>query len=159
MVEFGRELVKSWGNIIEANGGFADIRVYEYVRSFTSYIISNVMLRNEWQKGMEIFPKSLALINVMSAPTILSDNPFYRLTMEIHSIIMDIVKKHTESASNNDLLQVVIEGSRSDDLGPSTTDQFIVDNYKDICIPAFEVTAIAIIWGLYWLHILNGKLV
>ena len=78
MVGSGGELVKSWGNIIEANGGIADIRVDDYVRNFTSYIISNVVFGDEWQKGMEIFPKSLALINAMSTPTILSGIPFYR---------------------------------------------------------------------------------
>ena len=60
---------------------------------------------------------------------------------------MDIVKKHTESASK-DLLQVIIEGSKNGDLGPSTADEFIVDNCKDICIPASEVTAASAIWGL-----------
>ncbi|XVF20103.1 hypothetical protein REPUB_Repub11eG0169300 [Reevesia pubescens] len=159
IVESGGELVKSWGNIIEANGGIADIRVDDYVRNFTSYIISNVMFGDEWHKGMEIFPKSLALINAMSTPTILSGIPFYRylptknnteiwrLENEIHSTIMDIVKKQTESASKN-LLQVMIEGSKSGNLGPSTADQFIVDNCKDICIPASEVTAAVAIWGL-----------
>ncbi|XWS28868.1 hypothetical protein CRYUN_Cryun25bG0108500 [Craigia yunnanensis] len=61
--------------------------------------------------------------------------------------MMDVVKKHTKSASK-DLLQVVIEGSKNGDLGPSTADEFIVDNCKDICIPASEVTAVAAIWGL-----------
>ncbi|OMO91297.1 Cytochrome P450 [Corchorus olitorius] len=81
MVECGGELVKSWGTIIEANNnssGIADIRVDDYVRSFTSSIISHVVFGDEWHKGMEIFPKSLALINAMSSPTILSGIPFYR---------------------------------------------------------------------------------
>ncbi|XP_022752770.1 cytochrome P450 714C2-like [Durio zibethinus] len=159
MVQSGGELVKSWENIVEANGGIADIRVDDYVRHFTSFIISNVMFGDEWQKGMEIFPKSLALINAMSTPTILSGIPFYRyfptktnreiwrLEKEIHSTIMDIVKKHAESASK-DLLQVIIEGSKNGVLGPSTAEEFIVDNCKDICIPASEVTAVSATWGL-----------
>ncbi|KAK6271950.1 hypothetical protein POUND7_009033 [Theobroma cacao] len=159
MVESGEALVNSWGNIIEANGGIADIRVDDYVRRYTSSIISNVVFGNEWETGMEMFPKSLSLIKAMCSPTILSGVPFYRylpteksreiwrLTKEIHSTIMGIVKKHTESASK-DLLQVIIEGSKNGDLGPSTPDQFIVDNCKDICIPASEVTAVTAIWGL-----------
>lgn len=60
---------------------------------------------------------------------------------------MEIVKKHNETAPK-DLLQVMIEGSKGD-IGPSiTTDQFIVDNCKDICIPASEVTPVSAIWGL-----------
>ncbi|XVF68717.1 hypothetical protein PTKIN_Ptkin11bG0024000 [Pterospermum kingtungense] len=159
MVESGGELVKSWGKIIEENGGIADIRIDDHVRNFTSSIISKVMFGDEWQKGMEIFPKSLALINAMSTPTILSGIPFYRyiptktnrdiwrLEKDIHSTIMDIVKKQTESGSK-DLLQVIIEGSKNGKLGPRTADEFIVDNCKDICIPASEVTAASAIWGL-----------
>lgn len=60
---------------------------------------------------------------------------------------MEIVKKHNETASK-DLLQVMIEGSKGG-IGPSiTADQFIVDNCKDICIPASEITAVSAIWGL-----------
>ncbi|KAE8656817.1 Detected protein of unknown function [Hibiscus syriacus] len=129
----------------------SDIRVDDCVRSFTSYVISKVVFGDEWQKGMEIFPKSLALINAMSSPTILSGIPFFRylptknnreiwrIEKEIHSIIMGIVKKHAESETAcKDLLQVVIEGSKGN-LEPSiTADQFIADNCKDICIPASE---------------------
>ncbi|TYJ33419.1 hypothetical protein E1A91_A05G102900v1 [Gossypium mustelinum] len=142
-----------------SNGGTADIRVDDYVRRFTSYVISNVVFGDEWQMGMEIFPKFPDLINAMSTPTILSGIPFYRylptkknreiwrLEKEIHSKIMEIVKKHNETTSK-DLLQVMIEGSKGD-IGPSiTADQFIVDNCKDICIPASEVTAVSAIWGL-----------
>ncbi|MBA0594625.1 cytochrome P450 714C2 [Gossypium raimondii] len=159
IVESVGELVKSWGNLIEANGGTADIRVDDYVRRFTSYVISNVVFGDEWQMGMEIFPKSLDLINAMSTPTTLSGIPFYRylptkknreiwrLQKEIHSKIMEIVKKHNETASK-DLLQVMIEGSKGD-IGPSiTADQFIVDNCKDVCIPASEITAVSALWGL-----------
>ncbi|MBA0836183.1 hypothetical protein Goarm_008417 [Gossypium armourianum] len=148
IVESVGELVKSWGNLIEANGGTADIRVDDYVRRFTSYVISNVVFGDEWQMGMEIFPKSLDLINAMSTPTILSGNrEIWRLQKEIHSKIMEIVKKHNETASK-DLLQVMIEGSKGD-IGPCiTADQFIVDNCKDICIPASEITAVSAVWGL-----------
>lgn len=72
-----------------------------------------------------------------------NNREIWRLEKEIHSTIMDIVNKHTESASK-DLLQVMIEGSKNGDLGPSTAGEFIVDN----CIPASEVTAVAAIWGL-----------
>ncbi|KAK8478342.1 hypothetical protein V6N13_144557 [Hibiscus sabdariffa] len=161
MVESGGELVKSWDNIIEANSGIADIRVDDYVRRFTSYVISKVVFGDDWQKGMEIFPKSLALINAMSSPTILTGVPFYRylpsknnreiwrLEKEIHSTIMGIVKKHTESETAcKDLLQVMIEGSKGNVEPSITADEFIVDNCKDICIPASEVTAVSVIWGL-----------
>lgn len=76
-----------------------------------------------------------------------NNREIWRLEKEIHSTIMDIVNKHTESASK-DLLQVMIEGSKNGDLGPSTAGEFIVDNCNDICIPASEVTAVAAIWGL-----------
>lgn len=87
MVDSAGELVKSWGDVIEANGGTADIRVDEYVRRFTSYVISNVMFGDEWQMGMEIFLKSLDLINAMSTPTILSGIPFYRFFILFYCIL------------------------------------------------------------------------
>ena len=34
------------------------------------------------------------------------------------------------------------------ELGPSTADQFIVDNCKDVYLGAFEVNAVVAIWGL-----------
>lgn len=69
------------------------------------------------------------------------------LEKEIYAMIMDIVKKHNATTSE-DMLQTLMEGSMNGKLGPSTADQFIVDNCKDIYLGAFEVNAVVAIWGL-----------
>lgn len=69
------------------------------------------------------------------------------LEKEIYAIIMDIVKKHKATTSEN-MLQTLMEGSMNGELGPSTADQFIVDNCKDVYLGAFEVNAVVAIWGL-----------
>ncbi|XVE79625.1 hypothetical protein DITRI_Ditri14bG0073100 [Diplodiscus trichospermus] len=67
---------------------------------------------------------------------------------------MDLVKKHAESRSK-DLLQVIIEGSKNGDLGPSAAKEFIADNYKNICIPASKLTDVAAIWGLTFIAFIS----
>lgn len=69
------------------------------------------------------------------------------LEKEIYAMIMDIVKKHNATTSE-DMLQTLMEGSMNGKLVPSTADQFIVDNCKDIYLGAFEVNAVVAIWGL-----------
>ena len=55
-----------------------------------------------------------------------------RLEKEVHSLIMKVVKERKERASENDLLQMIIEGATNTDFGQDETDHFIVDNCKNI---------------------------
>ncbi|XP_034698665.1 cytochrome P450 714C2-like [Vitis riparia] len=41
-----------------------------------------------------------------------------------------------------------MESAKTGELGPSTPDQYIVDNCKDVYLAGFEVTAVATLWGL-----------
>ena len=43
MVESACKLVSSWQGLTEIGGGSADIRVDDYIRSFTSTVISKMM--------------------------------------------------------------------------------------------------------------------
>ena len=64
-------------------------------------------------------------------------------------MIMDIAKERGRSnIAHQDTLQVILEGSKCGELGRLTEEEFIVDNCKDIFLAAYEVTAIAAIWGL-----------
>ncbi|KAL9667840.1 hypothetical protein QQ045_002209 [Rhodiola kirilowii] len=56
-------------------------------------------------------------------------------------------RKNVEDGSTN-MLQVLVEGAKSGYLGELTEKEFIVDNCKDLYLAAFEVTAVAAIWGL-----------
>lgn len=46
------------------------------------------------------------------------------------------------------MIQILIEGAKNDELGPSTAKQFIFDNCKDLYLATFEVTGVSAIWGL-----------
>ncbi|KAK3033966.1 hypothetical protein RJ639_034130 [Escallonia herrerae] len=46
------------------------------------------------------------------------------------------------------MIQILMEGAKHGELGPSTPEQFVVDNCKDLYLAAFEVTGISAIWGL-----------
>jgi cytochrome P450 len=62
-------------------------------------------------------------------------------------MIMDIVKKHNASTSE-DMLQTIMKGAMNGELGSSSIDKVIVDNCKDVYIPGFEVSGVVAIWGL-----------
>ncbi|CAK9154558.1 unnamed protein product [Ilex paraguariensis] len=159
VVESASTLVKSWESVVESEGGTADIKVDDYVREFTSHVFSRITFGSNYSIGAELLPKCRALIKASESPTILNGLPFYRylptkknrdlwrLEKEVHSMIIDTTKK-LNGAVADDMIQVLMDGAKRGELGPSTPEKFIVDNCKDLYLAAFEVTAIATIWGL-----------
>ncbi|WJZ97390.1 hypothetical protein VitviT2T_015998 [Vitis vinifera] len=159
MVESASNLVSSWLGLIELGSGSADIRVDDYIRSFTSTVISKMMFGSHHSKAVELFPKCRALMKNLQTPTILKGIPFFRylptkenrdvwrLEREIHASLIDIVKENPEAASDK-MAQIIMESAKTGELGPSTPDQYIVDNCKDVYLAGFEVTAVATLWGL-----------
>ncbi|XP_059625248.1 cytochrome P450 714C2-like [Cornus florida] len=159
VVESASALVKSWESIVESEGGTADIIVDDYVRNFTSRVFSKVLFGSNYSVGSKLLPKCVALIKASEKPTILDGLPFMRylptkknrqmlrLEKQIYSIILDAAKKH-DGAAVDGMLKTIIEGAKNGDLGPLTPDQFIVDNCKNLYLAAFEVTAMAAVWGL-----------
>ena len=63
-------------------------------------------------------------------------------------MIMKVVKGRKEGASENDLLQMIIEGATNSDFGQDETDRFIVDNCKNIYLAGYETTAVSATWTL-----------
>nr|XP_023876223.1 cytochrome P450 714A2-like [Quercus suber] len=61
---------------------------------------------------------------------------------------MKVVKERKEGASQNDLLQMIIEGATNTDFGQDETDRFIVDNCKNIYLAGYETTAVSATWTL-----------
>ncbi|CAM8905168.1 unnamed protein product [Rhodiola kirilowii] len=161
MIESGNQMVTSWEKMVEKGGGTAEIKVDDDVRTFTSHIICKTMFGNSFAVGNELFPKSRALMKVLETPTILNGLPFLRylptkknrqvwkLENQIQKMVMDTAKKekNVEDGSTS-MLQVLVEGAKSGYLGELTEKEFIVDNCKDLYLAAFEVTAVAAIWGL-----------
>ncbi|KAL6332965.1 hypothetical protein AAG906_019979 [Vitis piasezkii] len=120
MVESVSDLVNSWLGLIELGRESADIRVDDYIRSFTSTVISKMVFGSHHSKGVELFPKCSALMKDLQTPTILKGF----------------------------LSSDIMESAKTGELGPSTPDQYIVDNCKDVYLAGFEVTAVATLWGL-----------
>ncbi|KAK6935906.1 Cytochrome P450 [Dillenia turbinata] len=154
MVESAGKLVKTWAHMIEKEGGTADTRVDDYVRIYSTEMISRMLFGSDYEKGVEMRHKCKALINAMAQPTMLSGVPFARHNVEVwkveqdtYSLVIGIARKRGQTTSG-DLIEVLKEGSKHGELRPSTSDQFIVDNCKNVYLAAFEVTAIAAIWGL-----------
>ena len=59
-------LLKSWRSKIEAEGGIADIRIDEHMRSFSGDVISRACFGSSYTKGEEIFLRLRALQEAMS---------------------------------------------------------------------------------------------
>ncbi|KAK4592586.1 hypothetical protein RGQ29_016923 [Quercus rubra] len=84
---------------------------------------------------------------------IISRASMWKLEEEINSMILKVVKQRTEASYEKDLLEMILEGAKSNNgyYGPSTDssrDKFIVDNCKSIYFAGYETTAITASWSL-----------
>ena len=66
MVESSITLVNSWTNLIESEGGVADVHVDEYMRSFSGDVISRACFGSNYSEGEEIFSKLNELQELLS---------------------------------------------------------------------------------------------
>ena len=78
MVESSITLVNSWTNLIESEGGVADVHVDEYMRSFSGDVISRACFGSNYSKGEEIFSKLRELQELLSKKAFSSDIPVLR---------------------------------------------------------------------------------
>lgn len=85
------------------------------------------------------------------------DNRYaWGLDKEITSCILDMAKEHSEAVSK-ELPQVIMESTKTGELGPLTPEQYMVDNCRNVYLPGFEVTAVASMWGLMLLASHPGR--
>uniref|UniRef100_A0A2N9GXV3 Cytochrome P450 n=1 Tax=Fagus sylvatica TaxID=28930 RepID=A0A2N9GXV3_FAGSY len=78
IVESACSLVKSWNSMVEIEGGVVELIVDDYVRNFTSTIISKMMFGNNYHVGTKLLPKCKALVDAVDSPTMLDGTPFSR---------------------------------------------------------------------------------
>ena len=78
MVESSITLVNSWTNLIESEGGVADVHVDEYMRSFSGDVISKACFGSNYSKGEEIFLKLRELQEQVSKKVLFSGIPLLR---------------------------------------------------------------------------------
>ncbi|KAL4600212.1 hypothetical protein ACB092_11G182000 [Castanea dentata] len=163
MVDSTTSMLRSWESRIENEGGIADIKIKEHLRSLSADIISRACFGSNYSQGEEIFLKLNTLQGIMSKGNVgvpgyrflpsKNNRAMWKLEEEINSMILKVVKQRTEASYEKDLLQMVLEGAKSynDYYGPSTDssrDKFIVDNCKNIYFAGHETTAITATWSL-----------
>lgn len=78
MLDSGNTLVKSWEEVVETEGGIADIKVDDYVKTFTSSIASIAMFGRYEAEESVLFSKCRDLMEVSGSPTVVDGRPFYR---------------------------------------------------------------------------------
>ncbi|GMI78696.1 cytochrome P450, family 714, subfamily A, polypeptide 1, EUI-like p450 A1 [Hibiscus trionum] len=160
IVESTSMVLESWKTRIEADGGLSDIKIDEYMRSFSGDVISRACFGSSYCKGEEIFLKLRALQEAMSKKGLSTGLPGMRylptksnreawtLEKEIHDLILQVVKDRNMAAYEEDLLQMVVEGAKNSDLSREATERFIVDNCKNIYLAGYETTAVSATWCL-----------
>ncbi|KAL3531003.1 hypothetical protein ACH5RR_010325 [Cinchona calisaya] len=153
-------MVNSWKKIIEAEGGIADIKIDQHMRSFSGDVISRACFGSNFSKGEEIFKRLRSLQEAASKRVLATGVPGMRhlptksnretwaLEKEIKSLILQVVKERTEAGYEKDLLQMVLEGAKNSDLSQDAIDRFIVDNCKNIYLAGYETTAVSATWCL-----------
>ncbi|EXC36468.1 Cytochrome P450 734A2 [Morus notabilis] len=164
MVDSTNFMLRTWGSRIKSEGGVADIKVDEDLRSLSADIISRACFGSSYSQGEHIFSKLRTLQKMMSKrilgipflrfiPT-KNNIDIWRLEKEIHTMILKVVKQRTEEAAEEkDLLQMILQGATASggiDNPPLgiTRDKFIVDNCKNIYFAGHETTAITASWSL-----------
>ncbi|KAL2486205.1 Cytochrome [Abeliophyllum distichum] len=153
-------LLNSWNDIVESEGGLADINIDKHMRSFSGDVISRACFGSNYSKGEEIFLRLRALQEAASKKILATGIPGMRhlpiksnreawaLEKEIKTLILNVVKERKEVGYEKDLLQMVLEGAKNSDLSQDSIDRFIVDNCKNIYLAGYETTAVSATWCL-----------
>lgn len=149
-----------WSNKIEAEGGVADIKIDECLRNFSGNVISRVCFGSNYAKNEEIFLKLNTLQELLSwknmsrripgmsyLPT-KTNREIWSLEKDVNEMIVQVVNERKKSAFEKDLLQMVIENVKDDNLSKEDIDSFIVDNCKNIYLAGYETTAVSATWCL-----------
>lgn len=76
-------LVDSWKSNIDKEGGVVNIKIDEYMRSFSGDVISRACFGSNFAKGQEIFLKLRALQEVMSRKCLATGIPGVRYNISL----------------------------------------------------------------------------
>lgn len=160
IIESTTVLLNSWKSRIDKEGGVAEIKIDEGMRSFSGDVISRACFGSNYSEGAEIFSRLRALQEAMSKKSLSTGIPGMRyiptknnreawaLEKDVRNLILEIVKERKETAHEKDLLQMVLESAKTSNLGQDAMDRFIVDNCKNIYLAGYETTAVSATWCL-----------
>ncbi|MCL7028132.1 hypothetical protein MKW94_028069 [Papaver nudicaule] len=160
MLDSATLVMRKWEGEVQNGGGTADIRVDLDLRSFSADVISKACFGSSYNKGKDIFAKIRALQEIMAKQGLFIGIPgssylpttnnkkIWRLEKEVSRLILKVVKERREAKTEMDLLQMLLEGANNESLRLQSTNQFIVDNCKNIYFAGFETTATTASWIL-----------
>uniref|UniRef100_A0A0D9WHU0 Cytochrome P450 n=1 Tax=Leersia perrieri TaxID=77586 RepID=A0A0D9WHU0_9ORYZ len=165
MVDAAQPLVASWEARIDSSPSAAEAEfvVDGDLRSFSFDVISRACFGSDYSRGREIFLRLRELSGLMSETSVIFSIPslrhlptgknrrIWRLTGEIRSLIMELVKERRDAAreedgagKERDFLGSIIENSG----GQPRPDDFVVDNCKNIYFAGHETSAVTATWCL-----------
>ncbi|XVF24432.1 hypothetical protein REPUB_Repub13aG0127400 [Reevesia pubescens] len=153
-------LVNTWNNKIDCEGGVADIKVDDYMRNFSTDVIARACFGSNYAEAEKILLKAKALEDILSKGLLLhgilglsylptkSNMEAWKLKKEINTLILKVIKERKNGISEReDLLQTIIEGSKSSNLGQDP-ESFIIDSCKVIFLSGYDATALSATWTL-----------
>ncbi|KAI4383926.1 hypothetical protein MLD38_009707 [Melastoma candidum] len=164
MVESAETLLCSWETRIDAGGGESvEIEVTEDLTVFSAEVLSRTSFGSSYVKGKEIYSKLKSLQHAISHQNFLFTNNFFSflpsrkkreissLEQEVGSLIWNTVEDRRreclEKCSHKDLLQLILEGSFSDEmLDSESSKRLVIDNCKNIYFAGHESTALTASW-------------
>ncbi|XP_039015501.1 cytochrome P450 714C2-like [Hibiscus syriacus] len=157
-------VLESWNTQIEAEEGLADIKIDEYMRSFSEDVISRACFGSNYCKGEEILLKqslSTGVPGMRYLPT-KGNREDWALEKDIRDLILQVVKDRKMAAYEEDLLQMLVEGAKISYLSQEATERFVIDNCKNIYLAGYETTVVSATWCLMllaanqeWQHIIR----
>ncbi|WVZ54740.1 hypothetical protein U9M48_005494 [Paspalum notatum var. saurae] len=168
MVESANEMLNSWENRVDREGGSAEIVIDDFLRDFSADVISRASFGSSFSEGKEIFSKIRQLQMAMAKQNMFIGVPgsrylptknnreIWRLGRSIRSLILTIAKTREQNPSaaalpHKDLLQSIVEGAKQQHAGGGSRaaeEDFIVDNCKNIYFAGHETTSTTAAWCL-----------
>ncbi|KAF8648842.1 hypothetical protein HU200_064543 [Digitaria exilis] len=163
-------LLQAWENILDGAGGSKEIYVDGYLRNFSADVIARACFGSSFTKGEDIFCKLRQLQKAISQqetfvglsalwkylPT-KSNREIRKLNQEVRLLILDLCKEHrsrshgndvTHMSTQNNLLHAIINGADRRPSYFSGTEDFIVDNCKNIYFAGHKTAAVTATWCL-----------
>ncbi|KAJ8565777.1 hypothetical protein K7X08_008353 [Anisodus acutangulus] len=165
MVESTSKMIELWDEKTRNSEGILEVKVEDDLKSLSADIISRACFGSSYAQGEQIFLKLQTLQRVMSKVPIgvpglrhipsKHNREIWRLDKEIKAMILKIVRARRSPTYEKDLLQLILDASKSyeesdgDHLPADVSpEMFIVDNCKSIYFAGHDNTGLTASWCL-----------
>ncbi|CAM0907623.1 unnamed protein product [Alopecurus aequalis] len=161
-------LVRAWEDRVggSGEGGALDLKVDDDIRAYSADVISRSCFGSSYLKGKKIFAMIRELQKTVARPNLLAEMTGMRflptrsswaawwLNRRVRRLILDVVRESgaagDEDAGNllTAMLRSVEAEADGGGGGGAPTDDFVVDNCKNIYFAGYETTAVTAAWCL-----------